>query len=99
MNISLRNLFQEAELIISRYTKEEAINYRLAVHIENYLKNLKLDFNHSVDVEYNRNVINENRFFEYNFNLFFSFLNYQNFCMCHNHYYNKDQIYDKRTNY
>lgn len=56
MNTSLKNLFKEAEILISRYTKEEAINHRLAVHIENYLINFKLDFNHSVDVEYNRNL-------------------------------------------
>lgn len=66
MNTSLKHLFQEADILISRYTKEEAINHRLAVHIENNLKNINLGFNHSVDVEYNRNVTNDNRLFQEN---------------------------------
>lgn len=59
---SLKELYLKDCILIDRNTKEECINHRLAIYIENifremvHLPNAKTTKTYSVDVEYNRNV-------------------------------------------
>ncbi|MFZ4402029.1 MAG: hypothetical protein ACOYO1_18515 [Bacteroidales bacterium] len=62
---SLIELYNNDSILINRNTKEEAINHWLAIYID---KNIKIAYPktlYNVDIEYNRNVTNDNeqRFF------------------------------------
>ena len=62
---SLIELYEKNSILIDRYTKEEAINHWLAIYIDKNIRIAYPDSNYNVDIEYNRNVTNENeqRFF------------------------------------
>ncbi len=60
---ALNDLYLNDSILISRFTKEEAINHWLAIYLDKYISE-NSEFKYNVDVEYNRNITNE--FFDEN---------------------------------
>lgn len=54
LELSLKSLYKFDKILLDRSIKEECINHRFAIYLENHFKNNNKIF--SVDVEYNRNV-------------------------------------------
>ena len=54
LELSLRSLYEYDKILLDRSIKEECINHRFAIYLENHFKNSNKIYN--VDVEYNRNV-------------------------------------------
>lgn len=58
IELALRDLYLNDQILISRFTKERAINHWLAFYIDKHIRT-NLEINYNVDVEYNRNITDE----------------------------------------